>query len=117
MMVLVVSPSIKPSQYVDVEFQRVRGNVRQQVPGFGWEPEFMKLFGNKAVRYRTSGLGDYTIIVGYFRADQLPKSAAIQVPEYLVRIASTIDDHQFLKLDEKSKDLIDTVIKSLRVIR
>ncbi len=110
-------PEHKPSQYVDVEFERVKENVRQGVPGLGG-PEYVRLLGNKAVRYYAAeGSSGHTVIMGYFRADQLLKGLIIGVPEYLVRIDITEDGHLFLKIDEKNKELIDTVVNSLRFIR
>ena len=86
-------PEYKPSQYVSVEFEQVMEKVRQHAPGFGQDPEYVTLFGNKAVRYTYYGVNQYTVVVGYFKTDQLPKSlatrAAMQVPEYLVRIKVT----------------------------
>ncbi len=103
-------PEYRPSQYVDVEYERVREAYRGHSPGFGWDPEYIQLFGNKAVRYTVAGLGGTTVVVGYFRADQAPKGTAIQVPEYLVRITTDA-------FDEKSTVLFNTVVDSLRTIR
>ncbi len=66
------------------------------------------------------GLAEYVDIVGYFRTDHLPDNpatrVAAQVSEYLVRIRTTIDVPQ-VEFDKKYKDLVDTVVNSLRIIK
>src|SRR5713226_3257250 len=39
----------RPCQYVDVEFERVKDQVQKQTPGMTHVPEYVKLFGNKAI--------------------------------------------------------------------
>lgn len=100
-----------PSQFVEVEFQRVMASVRRHEPGFGWEPEYVKLFGNKAVRYTVAGLGGDTIILGFLRRSQLPRDFTSFTDEYGVWIAfSATEGPEFNRL-------VETVIASLRIIR
>jgi len=106
-----------PSQFVDVEYERVKENVRKHAPGYGPGPEYTKLFGNKAVRYSAYGQGGYMFIIGFIRADQLPQRAGVQVDEYLVKITSTFDSHLFLNPDERYQDLFDAVVNSLRIMK
>lgn len=98
-----------PSQYVDAEFKRVKEALRQRIPGFQWEPEYVKLLGNRAVRYTFQGLDVYTVILGYLRGDQVPRSMYSQ--EYLVRI-----DISARIESELYKQLVDPVVNSLRTI-
>jgi len=93
----------KPSQYIDVEFERVREQVRKQAPGMNEEPEYVKLFGNKAVRYNWYGLNSYTTVVGY-------RAASKDAPEYLVRILVT-------HAGREAELLFDAVLNSLRVTK
>jgi hypothetical protein len=104
-----------PSKYVDTTFEWAKGIFQRRVPGWKQGPEYITLFGNKAVRYSfTSGDTEYMFILGYLRGDQLPpKSAAHKHPEYHVRIVNVVAEGQFVKPDK----LLDTVINSLRVIR
>src|SRR2546426_5479913 len=69
-------PGYKPSQYVDVEFEHVKEGHRQGLPGYDYDPEYVKLFGNKAVRYTYVGFLCCGIVVGYLRANQLSERAA-----------------------------------------
>ena len=97
-----------PSKYVDMIFDMAKRNK--------WRPKYIELFGNKAVRYNfTSGKTAYMFIVGYLRGDQLPlTSAAHRQPEYHVRITNVTSDGQF---SDSDKQLLDTVIGSLRIIK
>lgn len=69
----------------------------------------MKLLGNRAVRYTFQGLDVYTVILGYLRGDQVPRSMYSQ--EYLVRI-----DISARNESELYKQLVDPVVNSLRTI-
>ncbi len=88
----------RPSEYIDVLFANQED--------FG-SAQYMKLFGNKAVRYTIDSGGE--TIVGYIRADQL--SGFEYADEYLVTISSAnygtgIGDDQ---------NLFDTVVSTLRI--
>jgi hypothetical protein len=84
----------RPSQYIDVEFERVKT----------LNPEYVKLVGNKGVRYNWHGLDGYTSIVGY-------RTASKDVPEYLIRITVTRNAGPAVEL------LFNSVLSSLRVFK
>jgi len=94
----------RPCQYVDVEFDRVKEQVRKQTPGMSQEPEYVKLFGNKAVRYNWGGLDGYTTLVGC-------RTASKDVGEYLIRILRTYPASPAVEL------LFNSVLNSLRVFK
>ncbi len=94
----------KPCQYVDVEFERVKDQVQKQTPGITHVPEYVKLFGNKAIRYDWGGLDGYTSIVGC-------RSASNEVGEYLIRVLRTYPGSPVVEL------LFNSVLNSLRVFK
>jgi hypothetical protein len=81
MMVLVVSLRTRPVNTSKVEFERVKERRRRQNPS-PEDPEYTKLFGNKALRYTDRGLGVTTTVVGYLRADQLSGRASSDALQY-----------------------------------
>ena len=109
-------PSSKPSECVDAEFQRVKENVRRRAPGYKSDPEYVKLFGNKAVRYTAYNPSRQTVIIGYLSESQLTKPLPGFNKEYLARI-TIFQDVPRAEFDTAYKALIDTVVNSLRVIR
>lgn len=90
----------KPSEYIPVVYK----NEKERYGA----PEYTQLFDNKAVRYTEDADGS-TSIVGYIRANQLPKMP----DEYLVHITSST----YGKGVEFDKHLFDTVVNTLRVVR
>jgi hypothetical protein len=94
----------RPCQYVDVEFERVKDQVQKQTPGMMHVPEYVKLFGNKAIRYDWGGLDGYTTIVGC-------RSASEHVTEHLIRILRTYPASPAVEL------LFNSVLNSLRVFK
>jgi hypothetical protein len=94
----------RPCQYVDVEFERVKDQVQKQTPGMTHVPEYVKLFGNKAIRYDWGGLDGYTTIVGC-------RSASEHVTEHLIRILRTYPASPAVEL------MFNSVLNSLRVFK
>ena len=106
----------KPSECIDVEYRRVKENVQHRTPGYNTDPEYVKLFGNKAVRYTVYNPSRKTLTIGYLSRSQLAKPLPGLQKEYLARITVTENAPQ-PAFDEAYKILIDTVFNSLRVIR
>jgi hypothetical protein len=98
----------KPSQYVEIEYERVKASFHGQ-PALGYH-ENVKLFGNKAVRYTIAGLGGTTIILCYLGAPQLSGRAAKDADEYQVRV--TTDE-----FDKESLRFFDAVLNSFWTIK
>jgi hypothetical protein len=111
-----VNRSHVPSACIDAEYRRVRENIRDRVPGYGLDPEYLTLFGNKAVRFTRYGPNRETFIFGYLRVDQLPERLRPPGSEYLARISFT-QDIPAAEFDKAYESLIDMVIHSLRLIR
>ncbi|OGL76255.1 hypothetical protein A3E96_04070 [Candidatus Uhrbacteria bacterium RIFCSPHIGHO2_12_FULL_46_13] len=88
-----------PKEYVDVVFNEQKKDSVSN-------PQYIQLFGNKAVSYANAVDGSITI-VGYLRTDQLPELSH----EYLVRISSFTYGSD-VGID---KEPFDTVVNSLRV--
>lgn len=88
-----------PSEYVDIVFN-------EQKKDLAANPQYIQLFGNKAVSYTNAADSSITI-VGYLRANQIPKLPG----EYLVRISS----FTYGSGVGTDKELFDTVVNSLRV--
>ena len=87
-----------------MEFERVKDRVQKQTPGMTHVPEYVKLFGNKAIRYDWGGLDGYTTIVGC-------RSASEHVTEHLIRILRTYPASPAVEL------LFNSVLNSLRVFK
>jgi len=91
----------QPSEYIDVVFEEQKKDIATN-------PKYIQLFGNKAVQY--TGVADgSTAIIGYLKADQLPNLSK----EYLVQITSSTYGTG-VGFD---KELFDTIINSLRIIK
>lgn len=109
--------SSKPSECVDAEYERVKKNVQERVPGYRSDPEYIRLFGNKAVRYTRYGPNRSTIIIGYLRENQVPQQVTFRgAEEYLARITVTQDIPQ-AEFNKAYKKIIDAVINSLRTMK
>lgn len=108
--------SFKPSACVDAEYRRVKKYVQERIPGYGSDPEYVKLFGNKAVRYTRLNPNRETVIIGYLSVNQLPEPWRNFGNEYVARISFTQDIPQ-AEFDNAYRKLIDTVVNSLRIMK
>ena len=88
----------KPSEYIDVVFANRKDFE---------SPQYIKIFGNKAVRHTIDSGG--MAIVGYIRADQLSENQ--YADEYLV----TIDASNYGTGMGDDQVLFDTVVSTLRI--
>lgn len=88
-----------PKEYIDVVF-------KDQGVDAAANPQYIQLFGNKAVLYKDSVDSSITI-VGYLRVDQVKQLAH----EYLVRISSNTYDSGV----GDDKALFDTVVNTLQI--
>jgi hypothetical protein len=88
-----------PKEYIDVVFS-------EQGKDSASNPQYVELFGNKAVKY-TNAADESISIVGYLREDQLPELSQ----EYLVRISS----FTYGSGAGTDTELFDAVVNSLRI--
>lgn len=105
-------PRTNAADYIDSEFYRIKENLRGTRPSYR-DAEYVRLFGNKAVRYTELGQPQHTVIVGYLRKDQLPEQFRIFAHEYLagITISQNAPEAGFNKA---YKTLIDIVLNSIR---
>jgi len=97
---------------VDALFVHVEKQSSQSSSGLGFgSPEFVSLFGNKAVKFGAGGLYAIIDIVGYFTADQQPKGV-VHRGSYLVKVETILGvPHGGPEI--RYPDLEETVINSL----
>src|SRR3989344_9433269 len=88
-----------PKEYVGIVFNE---QSKDEVSN----PQYIELFGNKAVRYRNAA-DDSISIIGYLSVDKLPNLPR----EYLVKISS----FTYGSGVDTDSELFDTVINSLKV--
>ncbi len=100
-----------PSECVDALFAYVKKESSQGPSPMVGAPEFSTLFGNKAVKFSAGGLYGIDDIVGYFKADQQPKSV-VERGGFLVKLRA-IHGVPHGGPEIQYTDLEDTVINSL----
>ncbi len=88
-------------EYVDVVYK----NKLQS----GAKPQYVELFGNKAVKY-TEEVDSSTTLVGYIRSNQLPNYQSYQT-DLGVKITSSTYGYGV----EENKPLFDTVVNSIKI--
>lgn len=105
-------PEFKADDYIDSEFDRIKESTLRGGTAYA-DLQYVRLFGNRAIRYTAHGAQRSTEIIGYLNADQLPEKLRLRGDDYL----ATINISQDVPPSESSmahQALIESVLKSIR---